>query len=189
MKNGKPTYQELAERLAASEAIVEALKHHEVDAVVGEKKIAFLLLREVTETLQDSEAGFRAMFELSGVGMFQADSPSFRFTRVNRKFCEMMGYTSEELLTKTYIGLTYPQDHKRDMNGLTHVLRGNADSWSIAKRCVSKGGKVISVQVNAAVLRDESGRVRIMGMINEAAGRKFARAKSSKKPRLKRRKP
>jgi len=35
-----------------------------------------MLLREVTEALQNSEAGFRAMFELSGVGMFQADSPA-----------------------------------------------------------------------------------------------------------------
>ena len=105
--------------MAAAEPVVEALKHHEVDAVVGENKIAFLLLREVTEALQNSEAGFRAMFELSGVGMFQADSPAFRFTRVNRKFCEITGYSAEELLTNTYIGLTHPQDRRRDMNGLT----------------------------------------------------------------------
>src|SRR5580693_2820643 len=121
MKRIKPTYKELEKRLAAAESIVDALKHHEVDAVVGEKKIAFLLLKEVTETLLDSEAGFRAMFELSGVGMFQADSPAFRFTRVNPTFCKMMGYSAEELLTKTYIGLTHSQDRLRDMTGLTRV--------------------------------------------------------------------
>src|SRR5205814_1062367 len=82
----RPTYQELEKRLAASEPIVDALKAREVDAVVGGEKIAFLLLKEVREALVNSEAGFRAMFELSGVGMFQADSPAFRFTRVNQKF-------------------------------------------------------------------------------------------------------
>src|SRR5271170_4113422 len=150
MTEGKPTYQEVEKRLAAAEPIVEALRHHEVDAVVGEKKIAFLLLREVTEALRNSEAGFRAMFELSGVGMFQADTPSFRFTRVNRKFCEITGYSAEELLTNTYIGLTHPQDRRRDMNGLTRVLRDKTDSWSIEKRCIRKDGGVIRVEVNGA---------------------------------------
>lgn len=185
MKKSKPSYQELLQRLATAESVVEALKHHEVDAVVGEKKLAFLLLREVTETLQDSEAGFRALFELPGVGMFQADSPAFRFTRANRKFCELMGYSAEELLTKTYIGLTHPQDFKRDMSGLTQVLCGDADSWSIAKHCIRKDGSAVSVEVHAAVLRDEIGRAaRIVGMIIPAAPRKSAGGQSSGKQRV-----
>src|SRR5271166_3498797 len=110
MSKTKPTYEELEKRLAAAESIVNVLKNHEVDAVVGEEKIAVLLLREVEEALRISDAGFRAMFELSGVGMIQADSPGFRFTRVNGRFCEMAGYSAEELLTKTFIGLTHPDD-------------------------------------------------------------------------------
>jgi len=169
----KPTYQDLEKRLAASEPVIEALKHHEVDAVVGEKKISFLLLREVTEALRSSEAGFRAMFELYGVGMFQADTPAFRFTRVNPKFCEIMGYSPEELLAKTYIGLTLPQDRKHDMNALTQVLRGKTDSWSVEKRCVRKDGSIVWVDVNGAALRDETGRtVRIMAMISDVTARK-----------------
>lgn len=74
MNKSKPSYQELEKRLAAAEPIIEALKNHEVDAVVGEEKIAFLLLREIEEALRTSDAGFRAMFELSGIGMVQADA-------------------------------------------------------------------------------------------------------------------
>jgi PAS domain S-box-containing protein len=175
MSKTKPTYQELEERLAAVEPIIEALKHHEVDAVVGEGKIAFLLLRKVEEALLESNGEFRAMFELSGVGMVQADTPGFRFTRVNRKFCEITGYSAEELLTKTYIGLTHPQDRQRDMKGLTRVLRAKTDSWSIEKRCVRKDGSVIWVGVNGAALRDDTGRaVRIMAMISDLTARKQA---------------
>src|SRR3972149_848082 len=119
MSKTKPTYQQLEKRLAAVEPIIEALKHHEVDAVVGEGKIAFLLLRKVEEALLESNDEFRAMFELSGVGMVQADTPDFRFTRVNQKFCEIAGYSAEEVLTKTYLGLTDPRDCQRDMNELT----------------------------------------------------------------------
>jgi len=185
MSKSRPTYQELEKRLAAAEPIVDALKHHEVDAVVGAEKIAFLLLREVREELVNSEAGFRAMFELSGVGMLQADSPAFRFTRVNQKFCEIAGYSAEELLTKTYIGLTHPQDRQRDMDALAKVLLAKTNSWSIDKRCVRKNGSVISVRVDGAALRDVAGRVvRILAMISDTqAGRKVPVSSSTKSSR------
>ena len=175
MSKTKPTYQELEKRLAVAESIVKALKNHEVDAVVGEEKIAFLLLREVEEALRISDAGFRAMFELSGVGMIQADAPGFRFTRVNQKFCEIAGYSAEELLSKTYIGLTHPEDRRRDMTELARILRGKADSWSIEKRCVRKDGSPIWVGVHGAVLRDDTGRaVRIVAMISDLTASKQA---------------
>ena len=175
MNNRKPTYQELETRLAAAESIVEALKNQEVDAVVGEEKITFLLLREVEKELRISDAGFRAMFELSGVGMIQADTPGFRFTKVNQKFCEIAGYSAEELLAETYIGLTDPQDRQRDMGELTRVLRGAADSWSIEKRCVRKDGSLIWVGVNGTILRDDTGRaVRILAMISDLTASKQA---------------
>lgn len=185
-KSGKATYQELEARVLASEAIVEALKRHEVDAVVGEDKITFLLLREVGQALQTSDTEFRAMFELPGIGMIMADSPAFHFTRVNQKFCEITGYTAKELLAKTYIGLTDPRDRPGAMNALAQVLRGKADSWAIEKRCFRKDGTVIWVAVHGVAMRDETGRaVRIMAMISDLTPRKQARA--SGKPVSKRR--
>ena len=168
MKPIRPTYQELAARLATIEPIIEALKHHEVDAVVGQERLAFLLLNEVREEMVSSEAGFRAMFDLSGVGMFQADAPAFQFSRVNQKFCETSGYASEELLTKTLIGLTDPRDRQRAMKELARVLRGGADSWFIENRCIRKDGRVIWVEISGAAVRNESGGVvRVMAMVRD----------------------
>lgn len=216
MSKAKPTYQDLEQRLAVAEPIVQALKNNEVDAIVGRQKIAFLLLSEVEKALRISDAGFHAMFELSGIGMLQADAPAFRFTRVNEKFCEIAGYSAEELLTKTYIGLTHPDDRQRDMCEFAQVLRGKADAWAIEKRCLRKDKSPIWVGVHGAILRDDTGRaVRVLAMIrgltaaeqerceSEPASemgepmrskkvavkkaRGSARTKSSDKPRLKRR--
>jgi len=175
MRKTKPTYQQLEERLAAAEPIIEALKRQEVDAVVGEEKVAFLLLRKVEEAWLESNGEFSAMFNLGGIGMIQADTPAFRFTRVNPKFCEMAGYSAEELLTKTYIGLTHPQDRKRDLKELARVIRGKTDSWTIEKRCVRKDGRIIWVGVHGSALRDHAGRaVRIMAMVEDVTARKQA---------------
>jgi PAS domain S-box-containing protein len=123
------------------------------------------------------------MFELSGVGMFQADAPAFHFTRVNQTFCEMTGYSAEELLTNTYIGLTHPDDRRRDMRGLMRVIRARTDSWSIEKRCIHKDGRVIWINVQCAVVRDDAGRAaRIMAMVSNVAARMRA-----EQTRLKRR--
>lgn len=174
-KPTKPTYQQLEKRLAAAEPIIEALKRQEVDAVVGEGKIAFLLLRKVEEALLESSGEFNAMFDLYGIGMVQAETPAFRFTRVNPRFCEIAGYSAEELLTKTYIDFSHPEDRKKDLKGLARVIRGKTDSWSIEKRCVRKDGRVILVGVHGAVLRDHAGRaVRIMAMIEDITARKQA---------------
>ncbi|HUN80115.1 MAG TPA: PAS domain S-box protein [Phycisphaerae bacterium] len=175
MKKKSPTYQQLEKRLAAAEPIITALKRHEVDAVVGEKKIAFLLLRRVEEAWLESHGEFSAMFDLNGIGMIQADTPAFRFTRVNTKFCEISGYTADELQTKTYIGLTHPEDRKKDLIEVSRVIRGKTDSWSIEKRCLRKDGRIIWVSVHGFALRDPVGRaVRILGMVEDITARKLA---------------
>jgi PAS domain S-box-containing protein len=118
------------------------------------------------------------MFELSGVGMIQADAPGFCFTRVNQKFCEITGFSAEELLTKSYIGLTHPEDRQRDMSRLAGILCGNADSWAIEKRCVRKDGSLIWAGVHGVVLRDDAGRaVKIMAMVSDLTASKRAEQK------------
>ena len=175
MSKANPTYLELVKRLAAAEPIVEALKHQEVDAVVGEEKIAFLLLRKVEEAWLESHGEFAAMFNLGGIGMIQADAPGFRFTRVNPKFCEMVGYTAEELLKKTYVGITHQQDRKRGLTELARIIRGKSDSWSIEKRCTRKDGNIVWVSVHGFALRDQGGQaVRIVAMVEDVTARKQA---------------
>jgi PAS domain S-box-containing protein len=98
------------------------------------------------------------------------DTPAFRFTRVNQKFCEIAGYSAEELLTKTYIGLTHPQDRQRDMKGLTRVLRAKTDSWSIEKRRPQR--KCHLGGVNGACWDDTGRAPKIMAMIIDITARK-----------------
>lgn len=173
MSKAKPTYQQLERRLAEIEPVIEALRGHEVDAVVGENKIAFLLLQEVEEALLESERAFRALFDLSGVGMAQADAPGFRFTRVNPRLCEMTGFAADELLAMAWLELTHPDDRAGDMKELARVLRGEADAWTTEKRCVGKGGRILWVLVNGTVLRDDTGKaVRIVAMMEDVTARK-----------------
>lgn len=105
------------------------------------------------EALKAREEEFRSMFELAAVGHAQADPETGRFTRVNRKLCDITGYSEDELLDRTYRDITHPEDRERDTAQIQKVVKGEADTWSIEKRYVRKDGKTIWVSVNGSLIR------------------------------------
>jgi signal transduction histidine kinase len=55
MNNHKPSYKELEKKLAEAEALLEALRKHEIDAIIGEDNVAVVRLREVEEQLIEAK--------------------------------------------------------------------------------------------------------------------------------------
>jgi PAS domain S-box-containing protein len=126
------------------------------------------------EALRASEAEYRAIFELAGVGKTQADPETGRLVRVNPKFCEITGYSAEELLGMTFLQLTHPDDREGDLDRFGRMVRGEGD-YSVEKRYVRKDGSVAWVSVNATVVRDEDGRpLRTAATIQDITERKRA---------------
>src|SRR5262245_43146941 len=53
------------------------------------------------DALRDSEARFRGIFENAAVGIAHV-APDGRWLEVNQRFCDIVGYACEELMTKTF---------------------------------------------------------------------------------------
>jgi two-component system CheB/CheR fusion protein len=125
--------------------------------------------------LATSEREFRAMFELAGVGQAGADARTGRFLRVNRRLCEITGYSEEELLQRTYRELTHPEDRERDLTGIRAALEGESSHWTTEKRYVRKNGAVIWVEVTGVVVRDDAGApVRTLAVMQDITARRRA---------------
>jgi len=41
--------------------------------------------------------------------------PTLQLTRVNRKYCEITGYAAEELVGKSFLEITHPDDRDRQL--------------------------------------------------------------------------
>ena len=133
--------------------------------------------RESEDRLRKSEADFRAIFEQSVVGMVQSSATTQRFVRVNTQFCEITGYSAEELMGMTTADLTFPEDRDADSNPFAPLLCGEVVSSDHETRYVRKDANLIWVHVNATLLRDSDGRPeRIMAVIQDITGRKEAEA-------------
>ncbi|MBL9138138.1 MAG: PAS domain S-box protein [Verrucomicrobiales bacterium] len=113
--------------------------------------------RRAEVALRQSEATFRAMFEVASIGMAQTDPQTGRLVRVNRKYCEITGYSEEELLQKRASEIIHPEDRRMDWDLFQRVVRGELKDYHIEKRYLRKDGSLAWVNVNLTVIRDDSG--------------------------------
>jgi len=139
--------------------------------------------RDLTEykvmvaALRNSEAEFRSLFELSVVGSAQADPLTGRLLRVNRKFCEITGYSAEELLAQSFDAITHRDDRERSWQGFRAAMAGETDLFVVDKRYVRKDGSIVWVNVQLTAVRDEQNHVtRSIAVIQDITIQKRAEA-------------
>lgn len=107
------------------------------------------------QKLTASERRFRAFFELSAVGHAQVDLKTRRFVAVNRRFCEMLGYTAEELHELTIPDVTHPDDRASSDERYERLKRGELENITIEKRYVRKDGSWFWARISVAIERGE----------------------------------
>lgn len=108
--------------------------------------------KQMGEALHESEERFRATFEQAAVGIIHA-ALNGRFLRVNQKFCDIVGYTREELWKRTFQDITYPDDLDVDHKYVRSLLAGEIETYSLEKRYLRKNGEAIWVEITASLVR------------------------------------
>src|SRR2546421_4695209 len=140
---------------------------------VGANQAAAVIQRQrAEEALRESEQRFRGTFENAAVGIAHFDV-SGRFLRVNEKLCDIVGYTREEVLAKTFQDITYAEDLEADLELFMRLVRGDVPSTSRDKRYVRKDGSPIWVAVTVSLQRDAAGRpLNTISVIRDVTARK-----------------
>jgi len=113
-------------------------------------------LESTLVALRGSEELFRTTFELAGAGIVQV-SLSGRFTRVNKRFCEIVGYTEGELLELRFQDITHPDDLEEDLANVSRIIDGEINSYSLEKRYVCKDNSLVWVSLTVSLVRDGPG--------------------------------
>ena len=127
--------------------------------------------------LQESEADFRAMFELASIGMAQTNPYTGQWLRVNQAMCEITGYSADELLRMQITDITLPEDRQPDEEAFQRVVWGEQPNYRMEKRYRRKDGTVVWVNVNMTILRNPAGQpTRTMATIEDITERKTANA-------------
>lgn len=104
--------------------------------------------KQMEEALQESEAKYRGLVESSLVGVFIVQDHIFQF--VNKRLCEIYGYTYDELVGHAGIDFVHPDDR-----GILEDLQRHIDQQGTTEgefRVVRKDGKSVNVKVLVSFL-------------------------------------
>jgi diguanylate cyclase (GGDEF)-like protein/PAS domain S-box-containing protein len=120
---------------------------------------------------REAEERERATVQQAPVGIVH-NSLDGRILQVNPKFCEIVGYSEQELLALSNQDILHPEDRGRERDGLMkQLLAGEIPSFATEKRFVRKDGRVIFARRTVSVVRDATGKplylVRIIEDVTE----------------------
>jgi len=124
---------------------------------VASSIIAVVLFRRIDRSLSEQKAQirqhaqrFRDTFEQAAVGIAHVDVNG-KILRCNQKFCEIVGYTQEELLNLTFMEITHADDVDADWEYFSRSVAGEIPTYSIEKRYIRKQGDLVWVNLTVSV--------------------------------------
>jgi PAS domain S-box-containing protein len=107
--------------------------------------------------LRSSEERYRRTFELAGSGVAHIGLDR-RFIRVNRRLCEILGYSEAELLQRTGRSISHPDDLDIINAQRPLLYAGKIDRVHVEKRYLRKDGSAVWVAFSMVVERDTAGQ-------------------------------
>jgi PAS domain S-box-containing protein len=117
--------------------------------------------------LRDSEQRFRNILNTVPIGVIYTDLRG-SVKQTNPRFCELTGYSDDELLTMTSAQYTHPDDIAQDVELSGRLVSGELPIYRRQKRYITKDGHTLWVQATVTLLRDEFGQARrIVGVVED----------------------
>jgi two-component system, NarL family, sensor histidine kinase NreB len=96
--------------------------------------------------LAKREADLTTIFNSSNEGILQADNNG-KFTVVNDRLCEMLGYSENELLAKNFREITYEPDLNYSEKIFKKIIKNKIEKIEINKKYQHKNGNVVDCKV------------------------------------------
>ena len=128
-------------------------------AIINNKNCILSVVRDVSERKRieklfiENEFLIRSQFNNSNLGIAIASTEK-EWIRVNKKFCETIGYSEEELLGKIWIEHTYLEDAHKEIPQFNKMLAGEIDGYEIEKRFIKKDGNLIYTHNSVSCFRN-----------------------------------
>ena len=93
-----------------------------------------------------------ATFEQAAVGIAHLTLDE-DWISVNQRFCEITGYSREEILKMNVEDLTHPDDVERSLEFIRRIRAGELPEYRIEKRYIRKDSHVIWVNLTVSIVR------------------------------------
>ncbi|HZY24918.1 MAG TPA: PAS domain S-box protein, partial [Bacteroidales bacterium] len=131
--------------------------------------------RHAEASLRESEDKFKYIFEHSALGN-SITHPNGE-THFNNSFCDMLGYTEEELVKMKWQDFTHPDDFEITQKIVDTLVSGESESPRFVKRYLRKDGSVMWADVSTSLRYDNAGKpLYFMTTVNDITEIKLSEA-------------
>lgn len=132
--------------------------------------------KRMEETLRTNQARLQAIFDNAAVGIFQM-TPDGHWLDINRRGCEMLGYSLEELSQVTYSDILHPADRANYWHQIQLIRWQAQKSYRTERRYLRKDGSVFWGDLSVTAIVNAAGEVEtILGILVNITARKAAEA-------------
>ena len=162
-------------RLALSGGtLVAALLALLIGFLLRQNRIVRGRVEEATRELAESEAKFRAFYDLNLVGL-AATSPDKGWILVNDYLCKLFEYDEQSLRQLTWADLTHPDDLPLDEAEFERMARGEIERYDLEKRFISRSGREIPAYMSVSCVRKPDGSLDfVLAVVVDITDRKAA---------------
>ena len=115
--------------------------------------------RRAEKALRESEDRFRGTFEQAAVGIGHFDKDGI-LLRVNQKFCEILGYSADELMGINGDELTPLEDRNREYLFIQKAFNDAQQTCSLEKRFICKDQSTVWVNLTVSYVKDNKGQAK-----------------------------
>jgi len=125
--------------------------------VLARQVTTHLELGRQVAALRMSQDCFSRAFENAAIGMALV-SLDGHWLKVNETLCDLLGYSEQELCSKTVGEITHPDDVGTNLRNARRLLEGERNFYKTEKRYLHKSGRVIWTLLSVSVVRDKKNR-------------------------------
>lgn len=113
--------------------------------------------KQTNEMLRESEERFRTMFEKAAISIALADLDG-QIIDSNPAFEKMLGYSSNELRSMSFMDYTHPEDVQTNVELFEEAVWGKRDNYRMEKRYIRKDGSIVWVSLVSSIVKDADGK-------------------------------
>ncbi|MBM4054944.1 MAG: PAS domain S-box protein [Planctomycetes bacterium] len=106
--------------------------------------------KKIELALKESEKRFRVMFEQAAVGVALHEVKTDKFVIGNKKYCDIVGYTIDEMKEKKPGQITHPEDLPVKSDNMQKLIDGRIHEFTMEKRYFHKNGSIVWVNMTAS---------------------------------------